>query len=72
MRMKETGKIKYWNAEKGFGFISYGKQQEVFAHISFLEDKTIGKLLTGQTVEFSVIQGNEKGPMASEIVIIND
>jgi CspA family cold shock protein len=69
--MKETdmatGTVKWFNAEKGFGFIEQdGGGADVFAHYSNINAQGFRELLEGQKVEFDVTQG-PKGPQAENI-----
>ncbi len=62
------GKVKWFNATKGFGFISTEEGEDVFVHYSALEDNGEFRTLDeGQEVEFEVVEGT-KGPQASNVV----
>ncbi|MEU5049218.1 cold-shock protein [Streptomyces sp. NPDC021096] len=64
-----TGTVKWFNAEKGFGFIAQeGGGPDVFVHFSEIDDAGGGyrSLEEGQRVEFEVTQG-QKGPQASRV-----
>jgi CspA family cold shock protein len=62
-----TGTVKWFNAEKGFGFIEQdGGGADVFAHYSNINAQGFRELLEGQKVEFDVTQG-PKGPQAENI-----
>ncbi|QQK07797.1 MULTISPECIES: cold-shock protein [Miniphocaeibacter] len=62
------GKVKWFNATKGFGFISTEEGEDVFVHYSALEDNGDFRTLDeGQEVEFEVVEGT-KGPQASNVV----
>jgi len=59
-----TGRVKWFNSKKGFGFIGQGEgQPDIFVHFSQIEMDGYRELKQGQEVEFEVSQG-EKGPMA--------
>ena len=62
-----TGAVKWFNAEKGFGFISQENGPDVFAHFSEIQADGFKSLDEGQKVEFEVTEGN-RGPQASNIV----
>ena len=62
-----VGTVKWFNAEKGFGFISQENGQDVFAHFSEIQADGFKSLVEGQKVEFEVTEGN-RGPQASNIV----
>jgi cold shock protein len=64
-----TGTVKWFNAEKGFGFIAQdGGGADVFAHYSAINAQGFRELTEGQKVEFDVTQG-PKGPQADNITI---
>ena len=64
------GSVKWFNAEKGFGFIAQeGGGPDVFAHYSNIATQGFRELQEGQKVNFDVTQG-QKGPQAENIVII--
>ena len=62
-----TGTVKWFNAEKGYGFIAPdGGGPDVFAHYSAIQTQGYKELTDGQQVEFDVTQG-QKGPQAANI-----
>ncbi len=62
-----TGTVKWFNAEKGFGFITPdGGGPDVFAHYSAIAASGYRSLEENQKVEFEITQG-QKGPQASDI-----
>ncbi|MGW5050685.1 cold-shock protein [Actinokineospora sp. NPDC004072] len=64
-----TGTVKWFNAEKGFGFIQQDDGPDVFAHFSAIEATGYRSLEENQRVEFDVVQG-PKGPQADKIRVI--
>ena len=68
--MKATGTVKWFNAAKGFGFITVDETKEdVFAHFSAIASDGYKSLSEGQKVEFEITQG-AKGAMAQNIKVI--
>ncbi|MDD2447760.1 MAG: cold-shock protein [Tissierellia bacterium] len=63
------GTVKWFNAEKGFGFITTEEGNDVFAHFSQIQKEGFKTLEEGQEVEFNVIEG-QKGLQAENIVLI--
>lgn len=61
-----TGKVKWFNAEKGYGFITAEDGKDVFAHFSQIQKDGYKSLQEGEAVEFEITQG-QKGPQASNI-----
>ncbi len=62
------GIVKWFNADKGYGFISTENDGDVFVHYTALEDTgEYRKLDEGQEVEFEIVEG-EKGPQAANVV----
>lgn len=62
-----TGKVKWFNEAKGFGFIEQESGPDVFAHFSAITGSGFKTLAEGQAVEFKITQG-QKGPQAENIV----
>ena len=61
------GTVKWFNAKKGFGFISDETGKDVFVHFSVLQMDGFKVLDEGEEVEFDVVNG-EKGPQAANVV----
>lgn len=65
-----TGTVKWFNDEKGFGFIAQENGgPDVFAHFRQIKGEGFRSLTEGQRVEFTVTQG-QKGPQAENIVVL--
>jgi len=62
-----TGTVKWFNAEKGFGFITKENGEDVFAHFSQIQKDGFKSLEEGEAVSFDVVDG-DKGPQATNIV----
>ena len=62
----KTGKVKWFNAKKGYGFICDEDGADVFVHFSALNMEGFKVLEEGDTVEFEVVDG-EKGPQAANV-----
>ena len=61
-----TGTVKWFNADKGYGFITVDNGDEVFVHFSEIQGEGFKTLEEGQKVEFEVTHGN-RGPQASNV-----
>jgi len=61
-----TGKVKWFNDAKGYGFISQENGPDVFVHYTAIEGSGFRSLSEGDSVEFEVTQG-PKGPQASKV-----
>ena len=64
-----TGTVKFFNDQKGFGFISRPDGEDVFVHFSNIEGNGRRTLLDGQNVEFEIAPGR-KGPEAVNVRVI--
>jgi len=64
-----TGTVKWFNAEKGFGFITTDEGNDVFAHFSQINKEGFKTLEEGQKVSFDVVDG-PKGPQAENIAVV--
>jgi CspA family cold shock protein len=63
------GTVKWFNSEKGFGFIQQESGPDVFVHFRNINSSCFKSLDEGQKVQFTVTQG-QKGPQAEEVTII--
>ncbi|MGE5702893.1 MAG: cold shock domain-containing protein [Clostridia bacterium] len=61
------GKVKWFNAEKGYGFIEREDGGDVFVHFSAIKAEGFKSLDEGQSVEFDIVEG-DRGPQASNVV----
>ena len=62
-----TGKVKWFNAEKGYGFIQREGGKDLFVHFSGIKSEGFKPLEEGWNVEFDVIQG-DRGEQATNVV----
>ncbi|QHS24054.1 cold-shock protein [Virgibacillus sp. MSP4-1] len=62
-----TGTVKWFNSEKGFGFIEREGGDDVFVHFSAIEEEGFKTLEDGQSVEFEIVEG-DRGPQAANVV----
>ena len=62
-----NGTVKWFNAEKGYGFIEREDGGDVFVHFSAIQSEGFKTLEEGQAVEFDVVQGN-RGEQAANVV----
>ncbi len=65
----EQGVVKWFNDEKGFGFIQRDSGPDVFVHYRAINGTGRRSLAEGQAVSFSVAQG-EKGPLAENVTVL--
>ena len=61
-----TGKVKWFNAEKGYGFITTDEGKDVFAHYSAIQSEGFKTLDEGAAVSFDITESN-RGPQASNV-----
>ena len=66
----QQGTVKWFNAKKGYGFISDEQGNDVFVHFSALNMDGFKELKDGESVEFDVVDG-EKGPQAANVIRMN-
>ncbi|MGZ0049467.1 cold-shock protein [Brevibacillus gelatini] len=65
--MQVIGTVKWFNAEKGYGFIQVEGGDDVFVHYSAIQGEGFKTLEEGQRVEFNIVTGN-RGPQAENVV----
>ena len=63
------GKVKWFNNEKGYGFIEYNDGDDVFVHFTGIQGDGFRTLDEGQDVSFEIIEGN-RGPQAANVFLI--
>ncbi len=67
-----TGKVKWFKADKGYGFITAeGNDKDIFVHYSAINIDGFKTLEEGQTVEFDIIEG-DRGPQASNVTVVEN
>ncbi len=70
MAERELGVVKWFNGEKGYGFIARdNEEKDVFVHFSAIKAEGFRTLREGQRVEFEVVDG-DKGPQAQNVEVI--
>ena len=65
----ENGTVKWFNNEKGFGFIAREQGEDVFVHFRQIKGEGHRSLKDGQRVQFNVTQG-PKGPQAEDVSVV--
>jgi CspA family cold shock protein len=63
----QNGKVKWFNNEKGYGFIEVEGGDDVFVHFTAIQGDGYKTLEEGQAVSFEIVQGN-RGPQAANVV----
>lgn len=66
----ETGIVKWFNDEKGYGFVARDNGDDVFVHFTAINSDGRRTLLEGQNVSFEVVSG-QKGPQAENVTLID-
>ncbi|MBS4217367.1 cold-shock protein CspD [Bacillus sp. FJAT-49711] len=62
----QNGKVKWFNNEKGFGFIEVEGEEDIFVHFTAIQGEGFKSLEEGQEVSFEVVEGN-RGPQAANV-----
>ena len=70
MPKQETGTVKWFNRDKGYGFITRDSGGDVFVHYSDISDTGYRNLEENDRVEFTVEQG-DKGPRAKNVTVLS-
>lgn len=68
--MRLTGKVKWFNNSKGYGFIGRDDGADVFVHYTAISGDGYRTLQEGDTVEFEIVQG-QKGPQAANVTKVS-
>lgn len=71
MAERMRGKVKWFNGDKGYGFITQDNGPDLFVHYSAIQSRGFRTLNEGDLVEFEITDG-KKGKQASEVVVIKD
>ena len=66
-----TGKVKWFNAEKGYGFITNEEGKDVFVHYSSINAEGFKTLEEGQTVTYDVIE-SDRGQQANNVTVVTE
>ncbi len=64
-----TGKVKFFNAEKGYGFITGEDGKDIFVHYSAINSEGYKTLEDGANVSYDVVEG-ERGPQATNVTAL--
>ena len=63
-----VGKVKWFNSEKGFGFITSEEGKDIFVHFSAIQADGYKTLEEGQTVDYDVVE-TDRGPQSQNVVV---
>lgn len=63
-----TGKVKWFNAEKGYGFITSDERKDIFVHYSAIQADGFRSLEEGQKVSFEIVE-SDRGQQAANVVV---
>ncbi|MFO8070004.1 cold-shock protein [Alkalibacterium sp. f15] len=64
-----TGTVKWFNNQKGYGFLEYNDEDDVFVHFTGINMDGYKALNEGQTVEFEIVEGS-RGPQATNVSVV--
>ncbi|HZJ87048.1 MAG TPA: cold shock domain-containing protein [Erysipelothrix sp.] len=64
-----TGKVKFFVADKGYGFISVEGGDDVFVHVTAIESEGVDSLEEGQEVTFDIVEG-QRGMQAANVKVV--
>ena len=67
----KNGTVKWFNGEKGYGFIEYTEDEDIFVHYSAIKQDGYKTLSEGQVVEFKLLE-TAKGLQALDVVVIKE
>lgn len=65
------GRVKWFNNEKGYGFIEYKENEDIFVHYSAIQQEGYKTISEGQLVEFNLLE-TAKGYQATNVVVIRE
>ena len=63
----QNGRVKWFNAEKGYGFIEVEGGNDIFVHYSAIQEEGFKTLEEGQQVQFDIVEGS-RGPQAANVI----
>ena len=66
-----TGRVKWFNNDKGYGFIEYTENEDIFVHYSTIKQEGYKTLTEGQVVEFTLLE-TMKGLQALDVTVVKD
>lgn len=67
----ETGTVKWFSNQKGYGFIEYGDGEDIFVHFTGIQMDGFRKLSEGQAVEFRAVEGS-RGLQATDVLPLEE
>lgn len=65
--MRLTGRVKWFDAQKGYGFIEREGERDVFVHFSVIQMEGYKSLDDGEEVEFDIVE-SDRGPQAANVI----